>query len=362
MAAPLKHDVSLDGSLVLHPKVSWLPFVWDRPLALMADGSVVTVDDIETHRSADGGLTWNSNDIWPYHPRWKSYKPSREMSILATKAGSLVVGCMNMNENVWFPWSTELNDNTGVARLPQIVFRSNDGGVTWERPQTLHYEWTGEVRDLIQLESGRLVLSSMRMVRNPGRHTVLTYVSDDDGVTWRNAQIIDLGGQGHHGGVMEAAIEQLKDGRVWMLIRTNWGRCWEAFSYDDGLTWREIRPSAIEASTSPATIRRLQSGRLMLIWNRLTMEGKTEHALYGGDGIATEVAVSNQRRELSIAFSEDEGATFTKPVVLAALPDSTEEKIMLAYPRVMEYRPGEVWVTSMQGGLHCRFLEADFVG
>jgi hypothetical protein len=236
MAAPLKHDVSLDGSLVLHPKVSWLPFVWDRPLALMADGSVVTVDDIETHRSAD------------------------------------------------------------------------------------------------------------------------------DGVTWRNAQIIDLGGQGHHGGVMEAAIEQLKDGRVWMLIRTNWGRCWEAFSYDDGLTWREIRPSAIEASTSPATIRRLQSGRLMLIWNRLTMEGKTEHALYGGDGIATEVAVSNQRRELSIAFSEDEGATFTKPVVLAALPDSTEEKIMLAYPRVMEYRPGEVWVTSMQGGLHCRFLEADFVG
>jgi len=198
-------------------------------------------------------------------------------------------------------------------------------------------------------------------VHNPGRHTVLTYVSDDDGLTWRNAQIIDLGGQGDHGGVMEAAIEQLKDGTVWMLLRTNWGRYWQAFSRDEGLTWREIGPSAIEASTSPATIHRLQSGRLMLLWNRPTMEGKTEHTLWGGDGKSTEVPVSNQRRELSIAFSDDDGTTFTPPAILAALPDSADQKIMLAYPHVLEYRPGEVWITSMYGNLHCRFNESDLI-
>jgi hypothetical protein len=74
------------------------------------------------------------------------------MSILTTRAGTLIVGCMNMNENVWFPWSEELNDNAGDIRLPQIVMRSEDGGLTWAHPQTLHYGDTGDVRNIIQLK------------------------------------------------------------------------------------------------------------------------------------------------------------------------------------------------------------------
>ena len=42
----------------------------------------------------------------------------------------------------------------------------------------------------------------------------------------------------------------------------------EAFSADGGLTWEDIRPSEIEASGSPGQLQRLQSRRLVLLWNR----------------------------------------------------------------------------------------------
>ena len=49
-----------------------------------------------------------------------------------------------------------------------------------------------------------------------------------------------------------------------MLIRTNWDRMrgpfWEAFSEDKGRSWRTIRPSNIDMSSTPGYITRLASG------------------------------------------------------------------------------------------------------
>jgi hypothetical protein len=141
-----------------------------------------------------------------------------------------------------------------------------------------------------------------------------------------------------------------------MLLRTNWGRFWQAFSEDEGLSWRRIEPSAIEASSAPGLLKRLASGRLVLFWNRPYPEGKDSFPLMGGDGLWSEVPVSNHREELSMAFSEDEGKTFSKPVVVAR-----REKAWLSYPRLLEFEPGELWLTTMQGGLALRLSERDFV-
>ncbi len=356
MAKPLSHTADCIDDIKLHPKVEWLPFVWDGPLARLPDGTLVALDGHETHRSGDGGSTWTSAPSFPVDRATTEVKPSREMSLCVTRKGTLVAAFMNLNERQGLGWDASRHDGAPGCRLPQYVMRSADGGLSWSRPLMLHEDWTGEVRDLIETRSGRLVLSSMRFLHNPGRHAVVSYVSDDDGASWRTAQTIDLGGQGHHGGVTEATIEQMRDGRIRMLLRTNWGCFWQAMSSDEGLTWRDIRPTAIASSSAPGLLKRLQSGRLMLLWNRPFPEGKDEFPMSGGDGNWSEVPVSNHRSQLSLAFSDDDGETFGPPTVIA----SRQPDKWLSYPRTLEVRPGEIWLTTMQGGLHVCFREDDF--
>jgi hypothetical protein len=94
----------------------------------------------------------------------------------------------------------------------------------------------------------------------------------------------------------------------------------------------------------------------MLLWNRPLPEGKNSWPLSGGDGLWSETPVSNHREELSLAFSSDEGKTWTKPIVIAR-----QKGTWLAYPYAFEYQPGEIWLTTMQGGVRVKFREKDFL-
>ncbi|MCE9631725.1 MAG: glycoside hydrolase, partial [Planctomycetia bacterium] len=261
---------------------------------------IIAGDQKQVLASVDHGQTWSTRPLFDYKPHDKEYKLSNERVLLRTRKGTIVLSFMNLNEAVW-RWDSATHDAAPDTRLPHYVTRSTDGGVTWGDVTRLHDDWTGEVRNAIQLRSGRILISSMKLRRNPGRHTVLTYASDDDGKTWQAGTVIDLGGRGHHGGVTEATIAQLNDGKVLMLLRTNWGEFWRAIS-DDGLHWRDIRPSGIDASSAPGLLTRLASGRLMLLWNRRYPAGKKSFPLTGGDNEWSEVPVSNHRGELSLAW------------------------------------------------------------
>ena len=96
--------------------------------------------------------------------------------------------------------------------------------------------------------------------REPARHVQFTCVSTDGGRSWRQSSIIDLGGHGHHDGVCEGTVAELSDGRLLMLLRTNLDRFWEAYSDDGGLSWREIRPSPIDASSAPGYLLACRAG------------------------------------------------------------------------------------------------------
>ena len=61
--------------------------------------------------------------------------------------------------------------------------RSANGGRTWAAPQKLHDDWTGAIRDMIQLRDGTIVFTSQMLLHNPGRHATVTYSSRDDGKT-----------------------------------------------------------------------------------------------------------------------------------------------------------------------------------
>ncbi|MCX7824488.1 MAG: glycoside hydrolase, partial [Verrucomicrobiae bacterium] len=116
-------------------------------------------------------------------------------------------------------------------------------------------------------------------------------------------------------GALEPALLELKDGRVWMLIRTSRGRFWESFSTDGGLTWSEAKPTAMESAHAPGHLARLADGRIALVWNR----------------------PQKRRGELHLAFSSDEGRTWTPSLVLA-------KGRQVTYPFAIEIEPGDLWI------------------
>jgi sialidase-1 len=350
-----------DQAIWLDSRVSNLPTDKLGPFVHTSDGKVMALDSEATFVSHDGGETWSEprplSGTEDHH-----IKVSNERAMMRTKEGTIIAAFMNLNERKW-TWNNELHDAPG-AKLPTWVMRSEDAGKTWNHVQKMHDDWSGAVRDMIQTKDGRIIFTAMKMQHDPGRHAVLTYSSEDDGKTWKASNLIDLGGKGHHGGVTEPTLTELADGRLWMLIRTNWGQFWSAYSHDGGRFWRIIQPSGIAASSAPGLLKRLAGGRLLLVWNRPYPEGKSEWKLSGGDGLWSETPVSNHRDELSLALSDDEGKTWSDPVVVARtrVPSSAGKNRWIAYPYVFQHQAGQLWLTTMQGNVRILLHERNFVG
>lgn len=267
--------------------------------------------------------------------------PTDSGAITVTSEGTLIVAFANYGE-MQRPgeWDPAHKGDLGW-REPTWVARSLDQGRTWQDCQRLHEAWTGAVRDMIQTRDGRIVFTTMKLCSDPGRHAVLTYSSDDDGQSWSASNLLDLGGNGHHGGISEPTLIECRDGRLMMLIRTNWGQFWRAFSEDGGRHWHPYGPAGIDASSAPGALLRLHDGRIALVWNREYPEGCKSVDLRGGDGIWSATPASNFRRELSLSFSNDEGETWTPPIVVARNPERET-----SYPYLFEPEPGLLWITA----------------
>ena len=344
----------------IHDKVQEIPGLKTGPFVRLASGEILTIERNMSCISKDEGKTWIKYPIFTDTAR---FDIRIERVLLRTSSGAIILAFANDREKANWKWQNDIADSPG-ATIPTYAIRSLDDGKTWQDLQKLHDEWTGANRDIIETKGGNIVFTSMMMRHNPGHHTVITYTSKTNGLNWIRSNVIDLGGVGHHSGVTEATIEQLRDGRLWMLMRTNWGVFWQAHSENEGLTWKNFKPTKIDASSAPGLLQRLASGRLFLVWNRRFPEGKTEYPLSGGDGISSEVAHSNHREELSVMFSDDDGNTWSEPVVIARATEESKIK-RLSYPRVFEARPGEIWVTTTYAGfagyLSVKLFEKDFI-
>ena len=180
--------------------------------------------------------------------------------------------------------------------------RSSDEGRTFSAPAAIwqHQPVAFASGVVKRLHDGRIILPVGRQtgaIWCATDHEVLgSYVSDDDGRTWQAGQTwVDLPLRG----AMEAHVEELRDGRILLVMRTQLGSVFRSHSEDRGLTWSKPQTTGLQSPEScPELIRIPSTGDLLLVWNHSPYDpGFGSH--YG------------KRSPLTVAVSRDEGATWT---------------------------------------------------
>lgn len=166
-------------------------------------------------------------------------------------------------------------------------------------------------------------------------------ISTDEGKSWKL-----------HGSLkappwaLECMVTELRDGRVWMLIRTGGGCLWESYSTDKGRTWSEAKASTIANPGSRFFIRRLNSGSLLLV----------NHYKFKG------------RSHITARVSGDDGVTWNEGLLLderGGDPYANGVPGGVSYPDGVQDKAGLIWIVYDRGRqgageiLLARFREED---
>ena len=136
--------------------------------------------------------------------------------------------------------------------------------------------------------------------------------STDQGATWSFLSGADVPGRTFD----EHSIIERRDGSLWMLVRTTYG-IGESLSTDRGRTWSPGKPSGIPHVDARFLIRRLQSGRLLLVTHNPP------------DGVS--------RSHLIAHLSDDDGATWQGGLMLDA-------RLGVSYPDGVQSPEGTIYV------------------
>jgi formylglycine-generating enzyme required for sulfatase activity len=256
--------------------------------------------------SDDGGLTWSKprlvvgskdpqgkpqrralvGNLWtdPNGRLWLFFDQS--LVGFDGRAGDWSITCDNPDADEP-AWSKPARIADGCTLNKPTVLKNGD----WLLPVSL---WPRNKISPARFREAHHELDAMRMAN--------VFASADQGKTWTR-----------RGGVVfpqtdfdEHMIVELRDGRLWMPARTKYGIA-ESFSSDAGRTWSEPRPSAIKNVSARFFVRRLASGRLLLVKN-----GPVNERL-------------PKRSHMSAFLSDDDGQTWRGGLLL-------DERASVSYP------------------------------
>ncbi|MBI0399535.1 sialidase family protein [Cyclobacterium marinum] len=266
--------------------------------------------------SRDNGQTWTDQD--------KVIVPNDgKMNVMSVS----LLRLQNGDIALFYARKNSLSDCIPLMRI------SKDEGETWSEPTPCITDREGYFvlnnNRVLQLDNGRLIMpvalhrtSEGEDFNNNGR--LFTYFSDDNGATWKSGREVRNPKKVIF---QEPGLIALKNGKLMMIIRTDDGVQYAAFSKDLGEKWTPAKPTKIASPLSPATIARIPStGDLIMVWNN----NGVKEGLYKG-----------KRTPLNVAISKDEGKTWEKEKVLEDDPDGwycytaihfvNEDQMLLSY-------------------------------
>jgi len=252
--------------------------------------------NICTMRSHDGGQTWGeySTLIERGPDDTAAYKPC----FLRLQDGEILFRYEMYHKFV-------MNQPRCVS---SYICKSSDECKTFSDPMTVFNRsehLTGSMNDIRQLRSGRIIIPTDHMtgmaLQNEGEGLAPTDVgmsgcmySDDNGANWKesdNYVYLPMRGTG------EPKIEELHDGRLIMMLRTQLGSVFKSYSHDSGQTWTNPQTTGLTAPESCTGLIRIpQSGDLLLVWNHAQYKPRFDH--YG------------LRNPLTVAVSKDDADTW----------------------------------------------------
>ncbi|MEA1951218.1 MAG: sialidase family protein, partial [Planctomycetota bacterium] len=152
--------------------------------------------------------------------------------------------------------------------------------------------------------------------------------SDDRGKTWQTGDQIITGSNVQFQLDEQSGVE-LKDGRIWMLLRElHGGHLIDAFSADGGETWQDVRKSRFVSPAAPPAMLRLADGRILLVWNN---SQKPKHVF--------------NRLILAAAISDDEGRSWRGYREIARTSGISGPQGWVCYPYITQTNDGTVIVT-----------------
>ncbi|MFT4688667.1 MAG: photosystem II stability/assembly factor-like uncharacterized protein [Limisphaerales bacterium] len=287
--------------------------------------------------SDDDGETWSSPRV---------VLDSHEDDLGAKR--SILVGNLwtDPKGRLWLIFDQSMDMFDGRAGVWTTVCENPDAAApTWSQPRRI---WHGvTLNKPTVLSTGEWMLpisldqrSGFREFRGCFRaldpfRGANVFVSTDEGATWKRRGVRTFPNPDWH----EHMIVEKKNGSLWMLARTRNG-IMESVSNDSGVTWSKPVESAIKQPVARFHIRRLQSGRLLLV-----KHGDKIDAHFG-------------RVKLSAWLSDDDGENWQGGLIL-------DERKGISYPDGFQSPDGTIYISydrnrSTDGEiLMARFTEED---
>lgn len=194
-------------------------------------------------------------------------------------------------------WTAPVRFADGCTLNKPTVLKNGE----WLLPVSL---WTRDRIGPDSLKNAHHDLDPIRMAN--------VFASSDQGQTWSR-----------RGGVPfpethfdEHMLVERRDGSLWMLARTQRGIS-ESVSTDGGVTWSPPQPSTIQHTSARFFIRRLASGRLLLV-----KHGPVDVLL-------------PRRSNLSAFLSDDDGRTWSRGLLL-------DDRAVVSYPDGIQAPDGTI--------------------